>query len=204
MNYIFFSFDKYNMQSGEVVQNIQFNSEIADVLANRRVVVVAFREKLAAFDACNLEARFTVTNCYPSPGVHANPIALGDRWLAYADQRLVGLHRCILILFYIFSIGMQNNHHVITKFIPRSFFDSLGLRVVWKRMAVNQLPHGESMLGASWRKEFPKYIQTSFLLRLQPHLTNPFPLLLLPREGIRIFHRGQGALTLLDQVDLGP
>ena len=98
MNYIFFSFDKYNMQSGEVVQNIQFNSEIADVLANRRVVVVAFREKLAAFDACNLEARFTVTNCYPSPGVHANPIALGDRWLAYADQRLVGLHRCIFDL----------------------------------------------------------------------------------------------------------
>ena len=101
-----FSFDNYNMKSGEVVQNIQFNSEIADVLANRRVVVVAFREKLAAFDACNLEARFTVTNCYPSPGVHANPIALGDRWLAYADQRLVGLHRCILILFYIFSIGI--------------------------------------------------------------------------------------------------
>ena len=105
-SYIFFSFDNYNMQSGEVVQNIQFNSEIADVLANRRVVVVAFREKLAAFDACNLEARFTVTNCYPSPGVHANPIALGDRWLAYADQRLVGLHRCIFILFYIFLIGI--------------------------------------------------------------------------------------------------
>ena len=95
------------MQSGEVVQNIQFNSEIADVLANRRVVVVAFREKLAAFDACNLEARFTVTNCYPSPGVHANPIALGDRWLAYADQRLVGLHRCIFDLILHISISMQ-------------------------------------------------------------------------------------------------
>ena len=118
IDYIFFHFDNYNMQSGEVVQNIQFNSEIADVLANRRVVVVAFREKLAAFDACNLEARFTVTNCYPSPGVHANPIALGDRWLAYADQRLVGLHRYILILFYIFLIG----NHVINKIYTEILF----------------------------------------------------------------------------------
>ena len=90
-DYYLFTF--FLKKSGEIVQNIQFNSEIADVLANRRIVVIAFREKLAAFDACNLEARFTVTNCYPSPGVHANPIALGDRWLAYADQRLVGLHR---------------------------------------------------------------------------------------------------------------
>ena len=39
------------------VQNIKFNSEIADVSANRRLVVMAFKEKLAAFDACNLEAR---------------------------------------------------------------------------------------------------------------------------------------------------
>ena len=75
------------------VQNIKFNSEIADVSANRRLVVMAFKEKLAAFDACNLEARFTVSTCYPSPGVHVNPIALGDRWLAYADQRLVTIHR---------------------------------------------------------------------------------------------------------------
>jgi hypothetical protein len=75
------------------VQNIKFNSEIADVSANRRIVVMAFKEKLAAFDACNLEARFTVSTCYPSPGVHSNPIALGDRWLAYADQRLVTIHR---------------------------------------------------------------------------------------------------------------
>ena len=84
-----------SLKTGEVVHNIKFNSEIADVVANRRIVVVSFREKLAAFDACNLEARFTITTCYPSPGVHVNPIALGDRWLAYADQRLVGIHRSL-------------------------------------------------------------------------------------------------------------
>ena len=79
------------------MHNIKFNSEVADIMANRRVVMMAFREKLAAFDASNLEPRFTVTTCYPSNGgVHANPIALGDRWLAYADQHYVPIHRWFL------------------------------------------------------------------------------------------------------------
>jgi hypothetical protein len=77
------------------VHNIKFNSEIADITVNRRVVVISFLEKLAVFDACNLEARFTITSCYPSPGVHGNPITLGDRWLAYADQKLVPIHRWV-------------------------------------------------------------------------------------------------------------
>ena len=82
-----------SLKSGETIHNIKFNSEVADVMANRRVVIMAFREKLAAFDACNLEPKFTVTTCYPSPGVHVNPIALGERWLAYADQQFVPIHR---------------------------------------------------------------------------------------------------------------
>lgn len=82
-----------SLKSGEVVHNIKFNSEVDHIVANRRVVIVAFREKLVAFDACNLEPRFTVTTCYPSPGVHVNPISLGDRWLAYADQQFVAIHR---------------------------------------------------------------------------------------------------------------
>ena len=77
----------------QVVHNIKFNSEIESVAANRRIVVVSFLEKLAAFDACDLTAKFTVTTCYPSPGIDKNPIALGNRWLAFADQRFVGIHR---------------------------------------------------------------------------------------------------------------
>jgi len=84
-----------SLKTGEGVHNIKFNSEVADVLVNRRVVIMTFREKLAAFDACNLEPRFTVTTCYPSPGVHVNPIALGERWLAYADQQFVAIHRSL-------------------------------------------------------------------------------------------------------------
>ena len=85
-----------SLKTGEVVHNIKFNSEIEGEMANRRVVVVSFVEKLAAFDACDLTAKFTVTTCYPSPGVDKNPIALGSRWLAFADQRFVGIHRCSL------------------------------------------------------------------------------------------------------------
>eukprot|EP00095_Tigriopus_kingsejongensis_P005566 maker-scaffold12_size759060-snap-gene-2.15 protein:Tk05566 transcript:maker-scaffold12_size759060-snap-gene-2.15-mRNA-1 annotation:"breast carcinoma-amplified sequence 3-like protein" len=82
-----------SLKTGEQVHNIKFNSEIADITANRRVLVISFREKFAVFDACSLDARFTITSCYPSPGVHSNPISLGDRWLAYADQKLVPIHR---------------------------------------------------------------------------------------------------------------
>ena len=85
-----------SLKTGEVVHNIKFNSEIEGVMANRRVVVVSFVEKLAAFDACDLTAKFTVTTCYPSPGVDKNPIALGSRWLAFADQRFVGIHRYLV------------------------------------------------------------------------------------------------------------
>ena len=77
---------------------------MADVLVNRRVVIMTFREKLAAFDACNLEPRFTVTTCYPSPGVHVNPIALGERWLAYADQQFVAIHRFVVHNIYLLGI----------------------------------------------------------------------------------------------------
>lgn len=84
-----------SLKSGESVHNIKFNSEVADVLANKRVVILSFREKLVAFDAANLEPRFTVTTCYPSPGLQVNPIALGDRWLAYADQQFVSIHRSL-------------------------------------------------------------------------------------------------------------
>lgn len=31
----------------------------------------------------------TITTCYPSPGLCPNPIALGPRWLAYAERKLI-------------------------------------------------------------------------------------------------------------------
>lgn len=69
------------------VKSIKFKNQVWDVLANRRSVVVTLAEKIAVFDALTLEDHIAVTTCYPSPDI--NPIALGTRWLAYADRRMV-------------------------------------------------------------------------------------------------------------------
>ena len=31
---------------------------------------------------------FLFLACYPSPGPNSNPVALGSRWLAYADKKV--------------------------------------------------------------------------------------------------------------------
>lgn len=51
--------------------------------------MVSFAEKIAIFDARTFEDRLTITTCYPSPGLSSNPIALGSRWLAYAEKKLI-------------------------------------------------------------------------------------------------------------------
>lgn len=68
---------------------IKFKRPVIDVNANHRSVVVTFKEKIAIFDAFSLEDRLTVTTCYVSPGINPNPIALGTRWLAYAENKLI-------------------------------------------------------------------------------------------------------------------
>lgn len=70
------------------VKVIKFKNTIIDLYANKTAVVVVFQEKIAVFDALTFEDRLTITTCYLSPGLQPNPIALGSRWLAYADKKL--------------------------------------------------------------------------------------------------------------------
>ena len=67
---------------------MKFSSEVADMCVNKRVVCVAFRERVVVMDARSLRERLSLVSCYPSPGVHTNPMALHDRWLAFADKSL--------------------------------------------------------------------------------------------------------------------
>lgn len=60
-----------------------------EIAANHQSIVVTFTEKIAVFDAKTLEDRLTITTCYPSPGLSPNPIAVGTRWLAYAERKLI-------------------------------------------------------------------------------------------------------------------
>lgn len=75
------------------IKQIKFQNPILDVLANRRSVVVTFLEKIAVFDAFTLEDRLSVTTCYISPGIYPNPVALGTKWMAYAEKTLMPSRR---------------------------------------------------------------------------------------------------------------
>nr|XP_036221024.1 breast carcinoma-amplified sequence 3 homolog isoform X2 [Bactrocera oleae] len=78
-----------SLKTGKQVKTIKFKNVILDVLANRSSIVIVFHERIAVFDARTLEDRLSITTCYPSPGINPNPVALGQRWLAYAEQRLI-------------------------------------------------------------------------------------------------------------------
>ncbi|KAL1505720.1 hypothetical protein ABEB36_005219 [Hypothenemus hampei] len=87
------SLNFYSLKSSEQVKQIKFKTQIMDVVANRRCVVITFAEKIAIFDAFTLEDKLTITSCYLSPGLQPNPVALGPRWLAFAEKKLIASRR---------------------------------------------------------------------------------------------------------------
>ncbi|XP_033627026.1 breast carcinoma-amplified sequence 3-like [Asterias rubens] len=89
----FCSVSLLSLKTGEQVHNIAFKTPVCDVLCNRRLIVVALQEKVAAFDAVSFKSRFCITSCFPASSPNLNPLALGSRWLAYADRKLVPSHQ---------------------------------------------------------------------------------------------------------------
>uniref|UniRef100_A0A182Q1Q0 BCAS3 domain-containing protein n=1 Tax=Anopheles farauti TaxID=69004 RepID=A0A182Q1Q0_9DIPT len=87
--YQYCSVNFISLKNGETVKSIKFKSPIVDILANRSSIVITFPERIAVFDSRTLEDRLTVTTCHPSPGLNPNPVALGFRWIAYAERRLI-------------------------------------------------------------------------------------------------------------------
>lgn len=89
----FCSLNFVSLRSGETAKSIKFKTAILDVVANRSAVVVSFADRVAVFDARTLEDRMTVTTCHPGVSASPNPIALGSRWLAYAEHKLLPAKR---------------------------------------------------------------------------------------------------------------
>ncbi|KAG8451686.1 hypothetical protein GDO86_003757 [Hymenochirus boettgeri] len=85
--------DLYSLRMGDMVKSIQFKTPIYDLHCNKRVLVVVLQEKIAAFDSCTFTKKFFVTSCYPCPGPNMNPVALGSRWLAYSENKLIRCHQ---------------------------------------------------------------------------------------------------------------
>lgn len=97
-----------SLKTSAQVKTIKFKNPVIDILANRSSIVITFHERIAIFDARTLEDRLSITTCYPSPGlvkflksslkvlnlpfllrINPNPVALGPRWLAYAEHKLL-------------------------------------------------------------------------------------------------------------------
>ncbi|CAK9805245.1 Breast carcinoma-amplified sequence 3 homolog [Anthophora quadrimaculata] len=82
-----------SLKTGEQAKSIKFKNPVCDILANKRSIIVTFLEKIAVFSAQTLEDVLTVTTCYASPGPNPNPVALGTRWLAYSEKKLLPVKR---------------------------------------------------------------------------------------------------------------
>nr|XP_033323957.1 uncharacterized protein LOC117219144 isoform X1 [Megalopta genalis]XP_033323966.1 uncharacterized protein LOC117219144 isoform X1 [Megalopta genalis] len=82
-----------SLKTGDQAKSIKFKTPVCDILANKRSIVVTFLEKIAVFNARTLEDVLTVTTCYASPGPNPNPVALGTRWLAYSEKKLLPAKR---------------------------------------------------------------------------------------------------------------
>ncbi|CAL7948292.1 unnamed protein product [Xylocopa violacea] len=82
-----------SLKTGEQTKSIKFKNPVCDILANKRSIVVTFLEKIAVFDARTLEDVLTVTTCYANSGPNPNPVALGTRWLAYSEKKLLPAKR---------------------------------------------------------------------------------------------------------------
>ncbi|XP_031829238.2 uncharacterized protein LOC116425518 isoform X1 [Nomia melanderi] len=78
-----------SLKTGEQTKSIKFKNPVCDILANKRSIVITFLEKIAVFDARTLDDVLTVTTCHASPGPNPNPVALGTRWLAYSEKKLL-------------------------------------------------------------------------------------------------------------------
>ncbi|XP_070573678.1 LOW QUALITY PROTEIN: BCAS3 microtubule associated cell migration factor-like, partial [Ptychodera flava] len=89
----FCSYSVLSLKTGEVVHTKSFKTPIVDLLCNNEVLVVALQEKVAVFNSCTFQVKFYIIGCYPAPLPNLNPLALGSRWLAYADKKLVSVHQ---------------------------------------------------------------------------------------------------------------
>lgn len=83
--------DVWSVRSGNKIHTITFKSEIVSLIVNQSIIVVAHKDKIAAFDAITFENKFWVSRCYPCTTLQ--PIALGNRWLCYADRGAVQSHQ---------------------------------------------------------------------------------------------------------------
>ena len=85
--------------SGACVHETTFHGHVIELKSNGDVLCVNSWGRVDAFDLRTFEHRFAVTGCYSqaskSSGEIKNALALGHRWLAFADAKFYGIHASI-------------------------------------------------------------------------------------------------------------
>lgn len=81
-----------NLLTGECLHEITFNGEVLEMKSNSHLLCVNSWNRIDAFDLETFEHRFSINSCYSqiskSSGQQTNPFAIGDRWLAFADNKV--------------------------------------------------------------------------------------------------------------------
>ena len=77
-----------SLATGEEVHELNCKTEVFGLFSNERIILVTLCDKIISIDADSFQPRFWIKT-YPKPdSALSNPIALGDRWLAYPDVYL--------------------------------------------------------------------------------------------------------------------
>jgi len=77
----------YSLVTHDYVNMLRFRTEVYSILCSKRLLVVALKDHLYAFDSVSMEKIFTL-NTFPCPSPYG-VVALGSRWIAYPGNQLL-------------------------------------------------------------------------------------------------------------------
>jgi len=80
-----------NMLNGDCLHEILFNGIVLEMKSNNDLLCVNSWNRIDAFDLHTFEHKFSLNTCFSqiskSSGKSTNPFTLGNRWLAFADNK---------------------------------------------------------------------------------------------------------------------
>lgn len=91
---LFTSVSIFSLRTQDRVRHLEFDENVEEITTGLEgMIIVTLRHEIKAFDTFDFKLIFTVKDCYPSPGVNSNPIAVGNKWLAYSPAKLLSNHQ---------------------------------------------------------------------------------------------------------------